>query len=224
MEIHPDSIIHAAALRSILALQSITISQDAEGGLKARTGNITHALIALDERATYKLQINSRDSLGWKFAALLAHSGDSWFWASGLSLAWLLSRGEWHRDLAVMEIAVVFQALFVFVLKQFIRRPRPTGEWGGVGGIYRQIDPHSFPSGHATRAVMLIVLTLGLGTGAFAWVLGLWAPVMSLSRVLTGVHYLSDILGGALLGLALGLIILAVYPLWIAWVPFLFYR
>ena len=48
-------------------------------------------------------------------------------------------------------------AALVLVLKFLIRRRRPEGEWGG---IYRQTDPHSFPSGHAARSVLIAVLAV----------------------------------------------------------------
>lgn len=157
----------------------------------------------------------------WRPAVVLAHSGDSWVWATGVGLVWLLNIGGpfWHNLSAILEISIVFQALFVFALKGIIRRRRPDGEWGG---IYRNIDPHSFPSGHATRAIMLAVLAAGLGPPWFGWVMAFWAPLVCVSRVLTGVHYLSDILGGMLLGLLLGLGLAAVSPLWLQWFPFLF--
>jgi membrane-associated phospholipid phosphatase len=181
------------------------------------------SLLELDQRLTSRLRLASPRSRGWRWAVLMAHSGDSWFWAIGLALLWLitglLGQAFWHRNAAILEIAVVFQALFVFALKGKIRRQRPSGEWGG---IYRQIDPHSFPSGHATRAMLLIVLAAGLGPAWFAWLIAVWAPVMSISRVLTGVHYVSDIVGGMALGFILGLLTLLFYPLWIQWFPFLF--
>lgn len=159
--------------------------------------------------------------LFWIPAVVLAHSGDSWVWAIGVGLVWLLTfgRAPLHQYSAILEISIVFQALFVFALKGRIKRQRPSGEWGG---IYRQYDPHSFPSGHATRAVLLAVLAIGLGPAWFAWTMAVWAPLVCLSRVLTGLHYLSDILGGMLLGLLMGLGILLIHPLWISWFPFLF--
>jgi undecaprenyl-diphosphatase len=69
---------------------------------------------------------------------------------------------------------------------------------------------------------MLAVLAIGLGPAWFGWVMGIWAPLVCLSRVVTGVHYLSDILGGMLLGLLLGLAVIAINPLWMQWFPFLF--
>ena len=38
--------------------------------------------------------------------------------------------------------------------------------------------------------------------------LALWAPVMALSRVSMGLHYLSDILGGFAAGIIIGSIII----------------
>lgn len=161
----------------------------------------------------------------WRLAVFIAHSGDSWVWAIGVGLYWLLGLGgpAEHIFSALLEISIVAQALFVFALKALIKRRRPEGTWGS---IYRQYDPHSFPSGHATRAVMLAVLAAGLSPELspvwFAWFMAIWAPLVCLSRVLTGLHYLTDILGGMLLGLLLGLLFIALSPLWMAWFPFLF--
>ena len=176
-------------------------------------------LLKLDQRLTASLQLNPADQQGWWPAVLMAHSGDSWFWAIGVGLVWLFGNADWHRYAAILEIAIVAQALLVFALKTVIRRQRPNGSWGSV---YRQYDPHSFPSGHAVRSIMLMVLAIGLGPAWFGWVISLWAPLVSISRVMTGVHYLSDILAGMAIGLLLGLLTLAIYPLWMQLFPFLF--
>lgn len=177
------------------------------------------SLLNFDIRLSRRLRLSQTGGVLWRPLALLAHSGDSWFWASGLALIWLFGPAEWRRYAAIVEIAIVFEALLVFPLKMIIRRERPQGEWGS---IYRTIDPHSFPSGHAARATLLVVLALGLGPIWAGWVMAIWAPLMALSRVMTGVHYLSDLLGGMVVGLVFGLVTLCVYPLWIAWFPFLF--
>jgi undecaprenyl-diphosphatase len=91
----------------------------------------------------------------------------------------------------------------VLVLKLLIRRRRPPGEWGA---IYRNTDPHSFPSGHAARAAMLAVLLCAWGPTWAAPVAIAWAPLVSLARVALGVHYLSDVIAGGVLGLAAGVL------------------
>lgn len=173
----------------------------------------------LDADLTVKIQKLASQGWGWRLAVLLAHSGDSWIWAGGLGLVWLFSRGETRSLAAIFEISVVLQAFLVYGLKAVIRRKRPTGEWGGV---YRQYDPHSFPSGHATRAFMLAYLAIALGPAWLGWLMAVWAPLVCLARIINGLHYLSDIVGGAILGLLLGAVFAAVSPLWAAWLPFLF--
>ena len=152
-------------------------------------------------------------------AAFLAHSGDSWFWMAGLGLVWLFLAGEWHVRAALLGAGVVGLAAVVLAIKFTVRRQRPPGEWGA---IYRNTDPHSFPSGHAARAAMLAVMALGLGPAWFGWLVLVWAPLVSVARVLTGVHYLSDILAGILLGILAGLFMLAIAPLLVQFLPFFF--
>ena len=181
--------------------------------------NTFEGLLKLDFDLSNQIRARANRGTWWRSAVWLAHSGDSWVWAIGLGIVWLFSRGELHRYVAVLEISVVIQALFVFALKGVIRRKRPNGEWGG---IYRQVDPHSFPSGHATRAALLATMAVSLGPAWFALLMAVWAPLVCLSRVMTGLHYLTDIFGGIVLGIIMGLVMVAVSPLWMAWFPFLF--
>lgn len=176
----------------------------------------------LDLDLTNRARLKSTRCFWWRPAAILSHSGDSWLWAIGVGLVWLFSPALsplWRRNAAILEISIVIQALFVFALKQVIHRTRPDGKWGE---IYRRVDPNSFPSGHATRAAMLAVIVTTLGPAWFSWLILAWAPLVCLSRILTGVHYLSDILGGVLLGLLMGYLMLALAPFWMQWFPFLF--
>lgn len=164
-------------------------------------------LLDLDRRLTARLRIAERPGLLRSLAAVLAHSGDSWFWGAGLALLWALGPGPWRWRAGVLLISILVTAVLVLVIKFTVRRRRPEGEWGGV---YRSTDPHSFPSGHAVRAVMLAVVAWGLGPWPFALALTLWAPLVVLARVAMGVHYLSDVVVGAGLGVIVGLIIRAV--------------
>lgn len=141
-------------------------------------------------------------------AVVFAHSGDSWFWALGLLVLWL-SGGPFWKEWAVVQFASIsLLAAMVLVIKFRVRRRRPEGEWGR---IYRFTDPHSFPSGHAARAFLIATIATGLGPAWLAVILWIWAPLVSLARVAMGVHYLSDIVAGAFLGIVVALIGLQVY-------------
>jgi undecaprenyl-diphosphatase len=67
-------------------------------------------------------------------------------------------------------------------------------------------DPHSFPSGHAARAFLIAALVVAWGPSWLVPIIVLWAPLAALARVAMGLHYLSDIVGGAVLGLAAALV------------------
>lgn len=177
------------------------------------------AFLNLDERLSAGLRLKEQSSLAWFLAVFFAHSGDSWLCAGMLGLVWLVGNPLWRRTSALLLFGVVVQALVIYGVKALIHRERPTGEWGG---IYRSVDPHSFPSGHATRAVLLAVMTLSLGPAWLGLVLGVWAPVVGVARVVTGVHYISDVLAGICIGLLMGLGMLALQGGLIQLLPFLF--
>jgi membrane-associated phospholipid phosphatase len=71
---------------------------------------------------------------------------------------------------------------------------------------------------------MLAVLACGLGPAWFAVILVIWAPCVSLARVLMGVHYLADIAAGIAVGLVVGLGILAAQTMLVNLLPFLFQK
>ncbi|HEX2981167.1 MAG TPA: phosphatase PAP2 family protein [Anaerolineaceae bacterium] len=166
-------------------------------------------LLGLDQRASQRLRMIPEKSAWFRVAAFLAHSGDSWFWLAGLGLVWLLGDPEWRLRTSFLIIGMIVLAVIVLAIKFTVRRRRPEGEWGA---IYRNTDPHSFPSGHASRATMLAVMAVGAGPFWLAIVLVIWAPLVSLARVLTGVHYVSDVLAGIVVGLIMGALMLAMQP------------
>jgi membrane-associated phospholipid phosphatase len=167
-------------------------------------------LHSLDEAYTRRMRVAEKPGVLRSLAILFAHSGDSWFWLLGLVVLGWFASPSWRERCIWLLVWILVTALIVFTIKFTVRRRRPEGDWGG---IYRRTDPHSFPSGHAARACMLAVLGVGLGPGWLGLVLLVWAPLVLLARVAMGVHYLSDVLAGALLGLAIGLAALWIIPL-----------
>ncbi len=158
-------------------------------------------LLEIDRRWSARISFANRPPALRAIGALFAHSGDSWFWGAGLVAVWLLGDAFWKEWALVLFIGIFVTATIVIALKFLIRRQRPEGEWGS---IYRRTDPHSFPSGHAARATMLAVLVVGLGPAWLAPIILIWAPLVTLSRVAMDLHYLSDALAGAALGILVG--------------------
>ncbi len=164
-------------------------------------------LLELDRDWSYALRVAEKPGTRRTLAMVFAHSGDSWFWGIAMLLLWLAGNTFW-KQWAVYELFwISVLAALVMTLKFIIRRRRPEGEWGA---IYRNTDPHSFPSGHAARAFLIAALAGLLGPSELAITLWVWAPLVALARVAMGVHYVSDIVAGAIVGL---LVVGIVWPL-----------
>ncbi len=154
--------------------------------------------LEIDRDASYALRVAEKGGILRTFAMIFAHSGDSWFWGLGMLILWLAGNSFWKRWAVYELFWISLLAALVMALKFTIRRRRPEGEWGT---IYRQTDPHSFPSGHAARAFLIAAIASFLGPPWLALLLWGWAPLVSLARVAMGVHYISDVLAGAIVGI-----------------------
>ncbi len=72
-----------------------------------------------------------------------------------------------------------------------------------------------FVSGHAANSFALAIFLIKLLRDRFKWMVPLmifWAFLKSYNRIYLGVHYPGDVLGGALLGILLALLL---YQLWL---------
>jgi undecaprenyl-diphosphatase len=159
-------------------------------------------LLRIDYDISHSLRVAEKPGPLRKIALLIGHSGDSWFWAAGLLLVIFLGTPAYRYWALVSLIAVLVGAITVLIIKFTIKRSRPEGD---MGQIYRKTDPHSFPSGHAVRSLMLGVIALGIAPPWLGIVLIIWGPMVGIARVAIGVHYVSDVLAGWLLGLLFGL-------------------
>ena len=167
------------------------------------------SLLELDARLSSQMRVAEKPGALRAIAVFFAHSGDSWFWAIGLLALWISGDSFWKEWAVVQLGSISLLAAIVLLIKFRIKRKRPEGEWGKV---YRFSDPHSFPSGHAARAFLIATIATGLGPPGLAAVLWIWAPLVALARVAMGVHYVSDIIAGALFGAIIGWIGLQIYP------------
>jgi undecaprenyl-diphosphatase len=98
----------------------------------------------------------------------------------------------------VAAAAVLLAAGIATAFKYTVRRNRP---WDQPQFYAVKHDRYSFPSGHATRMVAIAtVLAHFVPSAAIAGYL--LAMFVAICRVLVGVHYVSDVVVGTLIGLA----------------------
>jgi undecaprenyl-diphosphatase len=147
------------------------------------------------------------DEHGWLTPSLLFHEIGFGLPAFALACAVggaLLLWGRPWGAVYFLTAALVSTAL-VELLKNTIGRPRPADALIEVGF-------GSYPSGHSARAAMLAV-TLGiLFPRLWVWMLGsAYTLAMMFSRTQLGAHWLSDTIGGALVGAAVALLCFAVF-------------
>ncbi|MFE3555033.1 phosphatase PAP2 family protein [Streptomyces sp. NPDC059193] len=133
-----------------------------------------------------------------------------------LLVLWLLTRRAW-RLAAWASVTAVAGALTGVLVKVLVERARP-----------RLPDPvahapgYSFPSGHAMTAVtscaVLLLVLLPLVPRAWrplAWAFAVVSAVgVGYTRVALGVHWVSDVVGGWLLGLAVVTATTLVFEAW----------
>ena len=137
----------------------------------------------------------------WMIAA--TRMGDGWVWY-GLGIMLFFFGGPQRYSAVCAAGSAAVAGIFVFkVLKRLSQRPRPC-----------QIEPHcwskvlppdkfSFPSGH-TMTAFSIALVVSYFYPSLEALLFFLALSIGLSRIVLGMHYLSDVLAGVVLGVALG--------------------
>ncbi|MFA6429574.1 MAG: phosphatase PAP2 family protein [Patescibacteria group bacterium] len=103
------------------------------------------------------------------------------------------------------------------IIGRLVTRVRP---FRVVEGITALIPPpysvHSFPSSHTTIA-FAIAMSLALARPRLGVVAFIMAGLVGFGRMAVGVHYPTDVLAGALLGMCSALLVRAAYRVWLRW-------
>jgi undecaprenyl-diphosphatase len=173
--------------------------------MKTATAFATHLVRAVesgDHRAM--LRLNHWRAPRWIRAWMVCatRGGDGWLWYT--LGAFILVFGGQARFLAAAAaaLAVVAGIAMFLWLKKRIGRPRPCAIEPHCWCRLLPPDRFSFPSGHTITAFAVAMALShfypGLTTG-----LCFCAASVAVSRVLLGMHFISDVLAGAALGSAL---------------------
>lgn len=115
--------------------------------------------------------------------------------------------------MAVFFAVIVGTLLTNVIFKPMFDRPRPYVyyadnplfmSWYEFAGAHIESDK-SFPSGHTTAAFEIGVALFLVLNKKYSWVFPVFSALVGLSRIYLMVHYVTDVLGGVLIGTFAGI-------------------
>lgn len=134
------------------------------------------------------------------FFAVVSRLGDGIFWYSLIACLPFLY-GKSALDVSILMIVVGIVNLVIYkLLKQLTCRQRPCNSSDEIVPGARLMDHYSFPSGHTLHAVAFTIIAISLFP-VLGWVLIPFASLVAMSRVILGLHFPTDVVAGALIGL-----------------------
>jgi len=148
---------------------------------------------------------NNWEAPRWVRAYMLGatRGGDGWLWYA-MGFAILLFGGEARfAALGAAGVASILSILLFAWLKRLTGRRRPCHIEPHCWATLLPPDQFSFPSGH-TMTAFAVATPLSLFYPDIAIGLLFCALSIATSRILLGMHFLSDVVAGALIGTAIG--------------------
>ena len=119
-------------------------------------------------------------------------------------------KDEYYEIAKLCLYALILSALIAGCLKLCFHSPRPYLVLDHVRQLAVPTEPNSFPSGHAssTFSVVTVLVWKLRQNKTVAALLMLFALMIAFSRIYIGMHYPFDVLTGAIVGIASGVIVL----------------
>jgi len=170
-------------------------------------GEMLNRLVALDNSLSARLTLTEEAGSRRTVAVLGAHLGDGPLWFV-IAVAFFGLGDEATRHIVLLTaVATSVAGLMTTALKFLTRRGRPRE----MTGFYStKHDRYSFPSGHATRVACLAMFFSHQFPG-WAVVSYALALFVAICRVTLGIHYISDVLVGLVIGCLTSWIIVSIW-------------
>lgn len=135
-------------------------------------------------------------------------------------LVYKKSRREWVPVLVSLLVVSILCIIFSsLITKPLFARPRPIFHpsfMEQVRTLYESIsEPYGFVSGHSATTFGIAMFSSFLfRSRIYTCAFFLWALLMAYSRIYLGVHFISDIVAGALAGAGIGYLVFRCYRLY----------
>lgn len=151
----------------------------------------------------FNLQNFAQKTIGIQVFQVLTYLGDFYLWVVVASIYVLYAYFKSRKHLAsAIELAIflTIATALTYSIKMIFARPRPNCP--GISAYDTDIiSSSSYPSGHVSRATgAFIILSKRSRTKESLAVVAIF--IVSLSRIILGAHYLTDVVGGIFLSIA----------------------
>lgn len=117
----------------------------------------------------------------------------------GVTLLLYLHFAKQEKEKTELFQGLLATEILVYILKAAVARPRPQA---ATEAVTLGLNTHAFPSGHTATAFLLATVLSTRKTKRYLYTL---AVIVGISRIYLGAHYPSDVIAGAIIGLAAGI-------------------
>lgn len=170
---------------------------NANVGILARYSNWELRLAMRFNRPNHKRLFSS-------FFGAVSRLGDGVFWYA-LMVAMLIMEGSAALEPVLVMIAAGLSCTLTYKwLKSTTSRSRPCQAQPAIRLTTLPLDYYSFPSGHTLHAVCFTLIAVSYYP-ALAALLIPFTVLVAASRLILGLHWLSDVLAGAAIGTVMSL-------------------
>ena len=160
-----------------------------------------HWLWEIDKNLFYDIHVRLQSAIFDPLALLITHLG-----RGEVQALFLIFFAFWkglRRYVFAAGVAGLLSGAVRIVIAHLVGRMRPSN-FSFSHPLESIYGSTSFPSGHTTTsfalALMVLLLTWGQKSVWVGWSLLILASLIGVSRVYVGVHFPTDVLGGAALG------------------------
>lgn len=171
-----------------------------------RRMELLSALGRLDSRLFLSIFVAGQRSVLRPCARILSRSADGYLHLLIPLFLCLWQAPDALRYTALLAACMAVERPLYWLLKNTLKRHRPSESMPELERLLVAGDRFSFPSGH-TSAAFVLAGTLAVCYPGLAVSLFIWATLIGISRVLLGVHYPGDTLAGAVMGSSIVLVV-----------------
>ena len=146
-----------------------------------------------------------------RFFKLVSRLGDGIFWYCAITITVLFHGKEAVPAAAHMLVTATLGVVIYKALKERLVRERPFITHEKITCNTKALDRYSFPSGHTLHAVCFSTMLMFYYPALF-WIVVPFTILVAMSRFILGLHYISDVIVGALIGATLAASSLQLQP------------